>query len=137
VKDFLPTADSSVVRGAHAGDGPGYTLEAIAVRVSVDITTARQHGDIPAHPRTVVTILPHQRTLEIRVEGFDTIPGQSHDRSGDDCALRMVSSHNIIALDAVTPPLFTQHILLVNSFGQPFAAMVGAGVGEPKPVMPQ
>jgi hypothetical protein len=44
----------------------------------------------------------------------------------------MVSDHNIIALDAVTPPLSTQHIVLVDPFGQPFAAMVGAGVGEPE-----
>jgi hypothetical protein len=81
VKDFLPTTDSSVVRGAHAGDGNGYTLEAIAVRVSADITTARQHGDIPAHTRTVVTILPRQRTREIRVEGFDTIPDKATARA--------------------------------------------------------
>lgn len=49
----------------------------------------------------------------------------------------MVSRHNIVALDAVTPPLFTQHIVLVDSFGQPFAAMVGAGVGEPEPITRQ
>lgn len=137
MKEFLPTADSSVVRGVHAGDGPGYTLEAVAVRVSADITQARQHGDIPAHTRTVVTILPRQRTLEIRVEGFDTIPDKAATRTVMTALFELVSRRNIIALDAVTPPLFTQHIVLVDSFGQPFAAMVGAGVGEPEPITPQ
>ncbi|WP_235922129.1 hypothetical protein [Lentzea tibetensis] len=49
----------------------------------------------------------------------------------------LVSNHNIIAPDAMKSPLFTQSILLVDSLGQPFAAMVGAGLSEPEPVMPQ
>ncbi len=112
--------DSSVVRGAHAGDGPGYTLEAIAVRVSADVVAARDHGDLPAHTRTVDTVLPHHRTLEIRVEGFDTIPDKATTHQTMAVLFELVSDHNIIALDAATPPLFTQHILLVDSSGQPF-----------------
>lgn len=46
----------------------------------------------------------------------------------------MGSYHNIVALDGVTPPLFTQRILLVDADGRPFSAMVGAAVGDVEPV---
>jgi hypothetical protein len=93
VKDFL-LADSSVVRGAHAGDGPDYTLEAIAVRVSADITQTRQHGHIPAHTRTLVTILPASGRSRFRVEGFDTIPDKATTRAVMTALFEMASSHN-------------------------------------------
>ncbi|WP_238413079.1 hypothetical protein [Saccharothrix deserti] len=44
----------------------------------------------------------------------------------------LVGDHNIIALNVLTPPLSTQYIALVDPFGQPFAAMIGTGVGEPE-----
>lgn len=41
--------------GARAENGPGFTLEAAAVRLADDITELRDDGGIPA--RTVVTVL--------------------------------------------------------------------------------
>ncbi|WP_237048073.1 hypothetical protein [Lentzea guizhouensis] len=133
--EFLHTKDSAIVRGAKAGDGPGYTLEAIAVRISHDITEARKREDLPAYTRTVVTVLPWQRMLHIRVEGFDTVPARATSRAVITTLFDLVSTYNIIPLDSVELPLFTQHIVLVDSFGQPFAAIVGAGAGEAEPVM--
>jgi hypothetical protein len=46
----------------------------------------------------------------------------------------LASDHNIVGLDATTPPLFTQRILLVGTDGRPFCAMIGAGVGDMEPV---
>src|SRR5438270_13971690 len=60
----------SCLWGARAGVGPGYTLEAAAVRLSTDIAELRDEGGIPQHVRTVITVLPQQRVLEIRVEGL-------------------------------------------------------------------
>lgn len=48
----------------------------------------------------------------------------------------MAGYHNIVALDATTPPLFTQRIVLVDAGGYPFSAMSGAAVGEVEPVTP-
>jgi hypothetical protein len=62
--------DGMVVWGASAGTGPGYTLEAVAVRLAEDITELRADGGIPGHVHTVITVLPHQRVLEIQVEGL-------------------------------------------------------------------
>jgi hypothetical protein len=57
---------------------------------------------------------------------------------GQDSVVQLVASdHNIIVLDATTPPLFTQRMLLVDGDGQPFSAMIGAGVGDVEPVTPQ
>lgn len=39
--------------------------------------------------------------------------------------------------DATVAPLFTQRILLVDTDGRPFTAMVDAGIGDVEPVMPQ
>lgn len=56
---------------AHAqGIGPGFTLEAAAVRLIADIGELRDDGGIPPHVRTVITVVPQQRVLEIRVEGL-------------------------------------------------------------------
>lgn len=79
MEDFPRATDSVVVRGAKAGDGPGYTLEAIAVRISQEITRVREHGGLPAGTRTVVTVLQRQQTLHIRVEGFGSLAtGRPH-----------------------------------------------------------
>lgn len=67
---FESTVDCLVLWGARAGVGPGYTLEAAAVRLTEDIAELRDDGGIPAYVRTVIEILPQQRVLEIRVEGL-------------------------------------------------------------------
>jgi hypothetical protein len=42
----------------------------------------------------------------------------------------LASYFNIVSLDGATPPLFTQRILLLDTDGRPFSAMVGAAVGD-------
>lgn len=131
--------DCPVLWGACAGVGPGYTLEAVAVRLAADIRQLRDDGGIPSHVRTVTTVLPQQRVLEIRVEGLsvETDPDRIAIREVTNTLFELASYHNIITLDAVTPPLFTQRILLVDSDGRPFSAMVGAGVGDIKTITQQ
>ncbi|SDO64555.1 hypothetical protein [Lentzea jiangxiensis] len=51
-----------------------------------------------------------------------------------DTLFELASDHNIITL---SPPPFTQRILLVDPYGHPFAAKVGAGMGEPEPFTPR
>ncbi|HEY0690598.1 MAG TPA: hypothetical protein VGD71_16350 [Kribbella sp.] len=132
---FGSTVDCLVLWGARAGVGPGYTVEAAAVRLAADIAELRDDGGIPADVRTVITVLPQQRVLEIRVEGLSV--EADPDRTTTSALFELASDHNIVALDATTPPLFTQRILLVDSDGQPFSAMIGAGVGEVETVTPQ
>ncbi|MEC3974952.1 hypothetical protein [Amycolatopsis sp. H20-H5] len=136
---FESTVDFLVVWGTRAGVGPGYTLEAVAVRLAEDIGELRDDGGIPPHVRTVITVLPQQRVLEIRVNGLSIEADPDHTTSRDvmNTLFELASYHNIIALDATTPPLFTQRILLVGTDGHPFAAMMGAGVGDVEPVTPQ
>lgn len=62
--------DRLVLWRARAGVGPGYTVEAAAVRLTEDIAELRADGGIPTHVRTAITVLPQQRVLEIRVEGL-------------------------------------------------------------------
>jgi hypothetical protein len=132
------TIDFLIVWGARAGIGPGFTLEAAAVRLAADIAELRGDGGIPAHVRTVITVLPQQRVLEIRVEGLsvETDPDRTTIREVTNTLFELASDHNIISLDG-SPPLFTQRILLVDAKGQPFAAMLGAGVGDVETVTPQ
>jgi hypothetical protein len=120
------------MRGACAGTGNGYGLEAAAVRLAEDITELRADGGIPARVHTVITVLPHQRVLEIQVEGLsiDADPDRTTIRDVAYALFELASYHNIIALDAVTPPLFTQRILLLDTDGRPFCAMLGTGVGD-------
>ena len=132
---FGSTVDCLVLWGARAGVGPGYTVEAAAVRLAADIAELRDDGGIPADVRTVITVLPQQRVLEIRVEGLSV--EADPDRTTTSALFELASDHNIVALDATTPPLFTQRILLVDSDGQPFSAMIGAGVGEVETVTSQ
>jgi hypothetical protein len=136
---FESTVDCLVLWGARAGVGPGYTLEAAAVRLADDIAELRDDGGIPADVHTVITVLPQQRVLEIRVEGLsvEADPDRTTIREVTSALFELASDHNIVALDATTPPLFTQRILLVDSDGQPFSAMIGAGVGDVEPVTPQ
>jgi len=125
-------ADGMVVLGASAGTGPGYTLEAVAVRLAEDIAELRADGGIPAYVHTVITVLPRQRVLEIQVEGLsiDADPDRTTIRQVTNTLFEIASFHNIIALDATTPPLFTQRILLLDTGGRPFHAMLGAGIGD-------
>ncbi|WP_263249590.1 hypothetical protein [Saccharopolyspora rosea] len=46
----------------------------------------------------------------------------------------LASFHNIIPLDSRTPPLFTVRILLLDRADSPFAALIGAGMGDAEPV---
>lgn len=131
------TVDDLVVRGACAGIGPGFTLEAAAVRLAEDIAELRENGGIPAHVHTVITVLPQQRVLEIQVEGLSihADPDRTTIREVTTTLFELASFHNIVALDIValddtTPPLFTQRILLLDTNGRPFYAMPGAGVGD-------
>jgi hypothetical protein len=135
---FGSTVDCLVLLGARAGVGPGYTVEAAAVRLAEDIAELRDDGGIPVHVRTVITVLPQQRVLEIRVEGLsvETDPDRITIREVTHALFELASHHNIVAFDATTPPLFTQRILLVDADGRPFSAMVGTAVGEVEPVTP-
>ena len=133
------TVDCLVLWGARAGVGLGYTLEAAAVRLAEDIAELRVDGGLPAHVCTVITVLPQQRVLEIRVEGLsvEADPDRTTIREVTHTLFELASYHNIVALDATTPPLLTQRILLVDSDGRPFSAMVGSGVGDVDSVTPQ
>lgn len=126
------TIDALVVWGASAGTSAGHTLEAAAVRLIEDIAELRADGGFPAHVHTVITVLPQQRVLEIQVEGLcvHADPDRTTIREVTYTLFELASYHNIVALDAITPPLFTQRILLVDSDGRPFCAMVGAAVGD-------
>ncbi|EHR48353.1 hypothetical protein SacmaDRAFT_0036 [Saccharomonospora marina XMU15] len=136
---FESTVDHFVLWGARAGVGLGYTVEAVAVRLADDIAELRNDGGIPEYVRTVITVLPQQRVLEIRVEGLsvEADPDRTTIREVTHALFELASYHNIVALDATTPPLFTQRILLVDSDGRPFSAMIGSGVGDVDSVMPQ
>ena len=130
--NFEGTADCLVLWGARAGVGVGYTVEPAAARLVEDIAELREDGGIPTHVCTVITVLPQQRVLEIRVEGlsFEADPDRTTIREVTQALFELVSYHNIVALDATTPPLFTQRILLVDSHGRPFSAMIGSAVGD-------
>jgi hypothetical protein len=132
------TVDSLVLWGARAGLGLGHTVEAAAVRLAEDIAELRDDGGIPAHVRTVITMLPQQRVLEIQVEGLsvEADPDRTTIREVTNALFELASYHNIVALDATTPPLFTQRILLVDTDGRPFSAMIGSGVGDVEAVTP-
>ncbi|MFD5089139.1 hypothetical protein ACFWMR_00965 [Amycolatopsis thailandensis] len=136
---FESTVDCLVLWGARAGVGLGYTLEAAAVRLAEDIAELRDDGGIPKHVRTVITVLPQQRVLEICVEGLlvEADPDRTTIREVTHALFELASYHNIVALDATTPPLFTQRILLIGSDGRPFSAMIGSGVGDVDSVTPQ
>jgi hypothetical protein len=107
-------------------------LEAAAVRLTEDIAELRDDGGIPAYVRTVIEILPQQRVLEVRVEGMsvEADPYRTTIREVTSTLFELASYFNIVALDGITPPLFTQRILLVGADGRPFSAMVGAAVGD-------
>ena len=126
------TIENCVIWGHRAGVGPGYTLEAAAVRLAADIAELGNVEGIPPHVYTAITVLPQQQMLEIRVDGLsvEADPDRTMIREVMNTLFELVSYHNTIALDATTPPLFTQRILLVDADGSPFAAMMGAGVGD-------
>jgi hypothetical protein len=139
MRRYESTMDCLVVWGARAGIGPGFTLEAAAVRLAADIGELRNDGGIPSHVRTVITVLPQEHVLEIRVEGLsvEADPDRTTIREVSNTLFELASDHNIITLDAAAPPLFTQRILLVDSDGRPFSAMIGAGVGDVGTIMQQ
>lgn len=104
-----------------------------------DIAEFRDDGGLPEHVRTVITVLPQRRVLEIRVEGLsvEADPDRTTIREVTNALFELASDYNIVALDAATPPLFTQRILLVDSDGRPFSAMMGTGLGDVGTVTPQ
>lgn len=136
-ESYIPM-DLHVVWGARVAIERGYRLEAIAVQLSDDIAKLRDGGGLPDNVRTCVTVVPEQRVLEVRVEGLavDTDWDRTASRNVMNALFELGSEHNIITLDTVSPPLFTQRILLVDPCGQPFAAKVDAGMGEPEPFTP-
>ena len=133
-----PPVDFLVVWGAQVDIERGYRLEAIAVQLSNDIASLRENGGLPDHARTRITVLPQQRVLEILVEGLsvEADPDRTTSRKVLNTLFELASDHNIITLDTALPPLFTQRIVLVDHHGHPFAAKIGAGMGEPEPFMP-
>ena len=127
------SVDRLVLRGAGAGVGSGSrTLEAAAVQLAADIAELRDDGGLPLHVRTVITVLPQQRVLEIRVEGLsvEADPDRTTIREVTNTLFEIASHYNIVAIDATTPQLFTQRILIADTDGRPFSAMIGAGVGD-------
>jgi hypothetical protein len=64
------------------------------------------------------------------------IAAPTHRTATRDIAVHAGSDHNIIALDGFTTPLLTQRILIVGTDSRPFAATVGAGIGNAEPVTP-
>jgi len=133
-------SDLQVIWGAQVDIERGHRLEAIAVNLCADIAELREDGGLPDHLRTLITILPQHRVLQIRVEGLsvETDPDRTTIREVMNTLFELASDHNIIPLDPdpTSPPLFTQHIVLVDPHGHPFAAKIGAGMGEPEPVTP-
>lgn len=134
----VPVDHVQVVWGARVEVDRGYRLEAIAVQLCADIAELRENGGLPSLIRTRIIVLPQQRVLEILVEGLSvqTDPDRTISRTVMNTLFELASDHNIITLDTASPPLFTQRIVLVNHHGRPFAAKVGAGMGEPEPFMP-
>jgi hypothetical protein len=80
-------------------------VEAAAVRLAEDIAELRNDGGIPPHVHTVITVLPQQRVLEIRVEGLsvEADPDRTTIRQVTNTLFELASYRNIIALDATTP----------------------------------
>lgn len=131
-----PTVDNLVLMGPLAAIGPGYTLEAIAVRLAQDIAELRDDGGIPLQAHTEITVLPCQRVLEIRVDGLslEADPDRTTIREVMNTLFELASYHNIVALDGNHPPLYSQRILLLDSDGRPFVALIGAGIGDVEPL---
>ncbi|MET0133929.1 MAG: hypothetical protein ABW215_10100 [Kibdelosporangium sp.] len=130
---------SLVMRGARAGFGAGHSLRDVAARLAEDIGELRDCGGFPAAVRTTITVLPYQRLLKIRVDGLsvEADPDRTMIREVMNTLFELASYHNIVDLDVTRPPLFTQHIVLHDADGEPFAAMVGAGVADVELVMRQ
>lgn len=129
---LIPAFDGCVVVcGDRAGVGPGYTLEASAVRLATGVTELRENGVLPAHVRTVTAVEPQRGVLEIHVEGL----------AGDACTdlaslLRMAgalfdlaSRYNVVPLDPLVAPLFEQRVMLMGSDGRAALTLVGAAAG--------
>ncbi|EWC64498.1 hypothetical protein UO65_0105 [Actinokineospora spheciospongiae] len=131
-------ADLRVMWGARVDIERGHRLEAVAVHLCDDIAELREDGGLPDHVRTLITVLPQHRVLHIQVEGLsvETDPDRTTIRDVMNTLFELASDHNIITLDPTSPPLFTQHIVLVDPHGYPFAAKIGAGMGEPERLTP-
>lgn len=130
----IPAFEGVVVCGDRAGVGPGYTLEATAVRLALGIGELRENGGLPAHVRTVTAVDPQRGVLEIQVEGAVV----ADDDANADLArlLRMAgelfdlgSRYNVVPLDPRVAPLFAQRVVLMGSDGRPALTLVGAAAG--------
>jgi hypothetical protein len=124
--------DTRAVWAVHAANSPGSTLEDIARRLAKDIGELCDDGGLPAHLHITVTVLPRQRLLHIQVAGLsvEDDPDRTTTREVLNSLFELASLYNIVALDAHTPPLFTQRILLIGPDGRPFAAMIGSAAGD-------
>lgn len=124
------------VHGLAAGTGRGYSLEAATVRFADAIDQFREQGGLPERLRTRIEIDPQRRELTLRGWGLspDDDPDRTESRRVLHTLFELASFHNIIPLDTYVPPLFTQRILLLDQADRPFAALVGAGIGDTEPL---
>jgi hypothetical protein len=129
---LIPAFDGCVVVcGDRAGVGPGYTLEASAVRLATGVTELRENGVLPAHVRTVTAVEPQRGVLEIHVAGL----------TGDACTdlaclLRtagalfdLASRYNVVPLDPCIPPLFEQRVVIMGTDSRAVLTLVGVAAG--------
>lgn len=127
--------DTYAVHGLAAGTGRGYSVEAAAVRLADAIGELRDHGELPACLHTRTEINPNSRELTLRCWGL--IPDEDPDRVVARGVLHqlfeLASFHNVVPIQTRTPPLFTLRILLLDRAEQPFAALIGAGMGDAEP----
>jgi hypothetical protein len=135
VPSRIPAFDGCVaVCGDRAGVGPGYTLEATAVRLVLGIGELRENGGLPARVRTVTAVDPQRGVLEIQVEGALVV---DDDADADLARLLRVagelfdlaSRYNVVPVDPRVPPLFEQRVVLMGSDGRPALTLVGAAAG--------
>ena len=124
------------VHGLAASLGRGFSLEAAAVRLADAIGELRADGELPARLHTHTDIDPQRRTLTLRGRGLapDDDPDRTEARNVLHTLFQLASFHNIVPLDESTPPLFTVRIVLLDRHDRPFAALVGAGMGEAEPL---
>ncbi|MFB9902875.1 hypothetical protein [Allokutzneria oryzae] len=129
--DHAPV-ENYVIRGSHSGTGPGYTLEAAAVRICEDISELRHDGGISDEVHTTVTVLPQQGMLEIRVLGLESEadPDRVIGLNLLTDLFVLASMHNTASMDERIPPQFRMRILLIDADHTPYAALLGTAVGD-------
>ena len=104
------------VHGLASGTGRGFSLEAVAVRLADAIGELRDDGELPDHLHTRIEVAPPSRELTLRGWGLapEADPDRTESRHVLHTLFELASFHNIVPLDAGTPPLFTVRILLLE-----------------------